>query len=757
LHALTLAEVVSYKDRDLTDTTDAADDLISMTTPKEDHTPARTQPPSPCQPRRVNMGTTSRSITDVHDSFANLLPVVRARTFTHQRPYTPLPAPAPKPRTTKPMTPVTDDKTQGGACMDLELTPRHIARTIGVMKNEPTVFKAMEPTTFGSATNMDSYVTIHESYENEARAQQLQESTNIERLAQDQFYTVKEFVPSYLRSSTGRRISPVDENIVAPQPRWRVDDFIEEHEHKLGNPRSLEDIRAELEAIKIEEFEDEASPPLLARDNPLDGYSNGLSNGHGNRCSHDQLHIHPHDQFHSHSNGFQLSTTNDGRHLQYAGGSNEKSQSHSNGTSIGNGPPNDRKNGYHTPRAQSPSQDSTTILPASSKEGVVPIVRLTRDVYDSLCIDVKSASQQKTQFLDDKALSQIEMAKLEQRIQDLEREATRLTGTACEEPQNKHVVQHLQDQIENLQQEVTRLIVIEQHNSIQLEQYKQQKYKLGAILSQKDHDIRKLESDMNALRARIQAKAREHDQQRDGRVKRLVDEIAKRDKEIEVLRNDVIQGEKSAAELRGAVSSVEGERDSLLQTENQAHEYITRIKNLADTLSEREELYKRQTQNVESLQAAIDKLTMENHLLRNSSPSQSMINELKKKLEDKTAEASRNVNELRDMRKRYDNSQAAIEKAADNQKSLRGAAHLTKPSQNVNFHRTVFGCVECYVKGLDCDSGVRCKNCTDSDSMCSRWRCSLVHILKYCPPDRPCGLVHGQDGWVSTREARPQW
>jgi hypothetical protein len=513
--------------------------------------------------------------------------------------------------------------------MDLELTSRHISGTNGVMKDMPTFFNAMEHTVFSSATDMDSY-------ENEAREQQLQESTKMGRLAQDQFYTVKESVPSYPRSSTDRRISPMNENIVAPKPRRRVDDSVEEHERKLDSLRSLENIRAELEAIKIDDLEDEVSPPLLARENPLDGYSNGLSNGHGNGCSHDHSYAHSHDQLHGHSNGF-------------------------------------------------------------------------------------------------------------------------LTGTSHKEVQDKQVVQHFQDLIQTLQQEVTSLMDIDQQMNIQFEQYKQQKSALRAILSQKDHGIRKLESDMDTLKATIQAKTQERNQQRDVRVKRLVDEITKRDKEIEVLKNDIIEVANSAAELRRTLWSAESERSSLLETHKYSHEYIAQIRNLTNTLSEREELYKRQTLKVESLQAANEEFMMENHLLRKNAPSQGMINELEEKLKDKTAENSRNVNELRDMRKRYDNSQAAIEKAANDQKSLCGAAHLTKPSQKVKFHSTVFGCVECYVKGLECDSGARCRNCTDSDSMCLRWRCSLVQILKFCPPDRPCGLVHGQDGWVSTREARPQW
>jgi hypothetical protein len=712
------------------------------------------------------MGVTSRPKVDAHDCFADLLPVARARTFTSGRSSTPLPAPTPKPKTTKPMTLITNGKASGNADVNQGLKPLQIGSTTGFLYNMPAVFKAMEPT--GTVTDMDSYTMMREGYET-GRAHPLQESTNLVRLAQGQPSTVEESLPPCSNSSMDLRSSTVDENIVAPQPHWQVDDFMEEHERKIDSPRSLEEIRAELEAINVDEDEVEPSPPSVAQENPLDPYlnglpkgrPNGLSNGRESRCSHDDLghflHSHSHDRFKGHCDGTTVNDSKNTRHVQDADGSNAESQDCLSSTSNGNGLPNGYSNGYQALRTQSHSQDSVTILSASHTEGVAPMVRLTQEVYDSLCAEIKAASRQKIHFLNDKALSQREIANLQQRIQDIGCGPTNSTATSRGVPLDEQGVHNLRNRIHNLQQELTRLTGTGQRKTVQLEQYKQQKSTLGAILSQKDHDIRKLESDMAALEATIRTKAQEHDQHRDGRVKGLVDEITKRDKEIGDLKNDISQMEISVAILRNAVSSTEGERDNLRQTQKHAHEYTTRNKNLSDTLSEREELYKRQTQKVESLNAANQKLISELHLQRKNAPSQNLVNDLQTKLKDKTTENSRNINELRDMRKRYESCHAAIEKAANNQKSLCGAAHLIKPSQNVKFNSTVFGCVECYVKHLDCDSGARCRNCIDSDSMCSRWRCSLVHILKYCPPDRPCGLVHGQDGWVSTKEARPQW
>ncbi|KAF2002062.1 hypothetical protein P154DRAFT_150795 [Amniculicola lignicola CBS 123094] len=138
-------------------------------------------------------------------------------------------------------------------------------------------------------------------------------------------------------------------------------------------------------------------------------------------------------------------------------------------------------------------------------------------------------------------------------------------------------------------------------------------------------------------------------------------------------------------------------------------------------------------------------------------------NDLEEKLKEKTTEASRLQNEnhqlkhlLRTKDATISNLEKQVDRLSDNGKIYRNAAHLVKPSDNANIPRTVVACMECYSKNSTCDSKTKCHNCTESGSLCLRWRCSQFHVHKRCE-SQPCRLYHNSDGWVMLKQARPEW
>jgi hypothetical protein len=87
---------------------------------------------------------------------------------------------------------------------------------------------------------------------------------------------------------------------------------------------------------------------------------------------------------------------------------------------------------------------------------------------------------------------------------------------------------------------------------------------------------------------------------------------------------------------------------------------------------------------------------------------------------------------------------------------LRGAAHMVMPGDDVKLPQTVISCLECYTKNLPCDNGSTCRNCSENNTACKRWMCSLKHKYGNCPL-APCLLTHDPQGWLMSPQPRPEW
>ncbi|KAF2787724.1 hypothetical protein K505DRAFT_396145 [Melanomma pulvis-pyrius CBS 109.77] len=671
------------------------DDSISFASLNGDLTPAMTKKTLP-KANRIGMGASSRPKPADHDSFADLLPIVHAKDFT--------------PRSSILSSKLITNGKTGVYAPAVGPTPLRPVGTNGA-RNRPAALK-MEPAVLNQVTDIDSYMR---GYENEGC--RLLPSTNMRLLAQDQAYRVQE--PKNGQSDI-YGISAYNRDIIAPQPH------LSSRSYNTGKLCKLESLCSEI--MSATDDDENESSPRPARDDTSYDFSNSLSNYVANGVSGDLENAVSHSITDGHLNDV------------------------SNGDTLYTA----HSHGLISPRSQASFANCVSVSASSPREGSVPIVRLTQDVYDSLSVAIKTSSREKTQFLKDKEISQKEIEQLRQENKNLRLKITNPPTVFKEGLQEMQVIQDLQDQVGNLQREVTRLTSTESEKIRklygQIEAYKLQKSTMGATLIQRDRDLSKMETDIQAMQ-NVLANTRENDKQRDGRIKGFVEEITKRDREIADLKTSL---ENQMSNQPVSATRVQGFEDTFLQTQKITHEYASGLKELTMLSALKEESLD-QIQKIESLMAANDELTSELRKMHKNAPSQDMIDDLKEKLKGKTAEASRLQNDNRIMNRRLELSQATINKVSDNGKALRGAAHLTVPAAQVKLPTTIFGCIECYVKNLNCDSGAKCRNCIDSDSTCSRWRCSLVHVIKHCPLDRPCQLVHGSDGWLITKEPRPQW
>lgn len=141
-----------------------------------------------------------------------------------------------------------------------------------------------------------------------------------------------------------------------------------------------------------------------------------------------------------------------------------------------------------------------------------------------------------------------------------------------------------------------------------------------------------------------------------------------------------------------------------------------------------------------------------------SVPTKNVIDSLKQKLEDERSKYSTLANEHNLIQKRILALQSEAKTPLPQQArdpGLCGSAKLVAPAKKSKLPLTVFRCIECYVKGLDCDNGNPCTSCKEDGEVCARWICSWLKYTGSC--DRSCNLVHDDVGWLMTKEPVPQW
>jgi predicted nucleic acid-binding Zn-ribbon protein len=237
--------------------------------------------------------------------------------------------------------------------------------------------------------------------------------------------------------------------------------------------------------------------------------------------------------------------------------------------------------------------------------------------------------------------------------------------------------------------------------------------------------------------------------------KALSDALAQKEQELLELGAQLrAKGRKSEQDGQ-LLQHVTAERDQLLEAQENSRKGSAN-KELTATVS-------RLNQEIKGLREELANAKNDNTFLKHQcqkvagNPSQTArIAELEAKFKKEQAENGRLRNNLLMTTKRLEAEQARSDRLGKAEATVRGAAHLITPAANAKLPKTVFDCIHCYVKNLDCDSGARCENCTSSGLPCTRWRCSMKHLLGNCP-DTPCHFLHDEGGWLITKQGRPKW
>lgn len=281
-----------------------------------------------------------------------------------------------------------------------------------------------------------------------------------------------------------------------------------------------------------------------------------------------------------------------------------------------------------------------------------------------------------------------------------------------------------------------------------------QKADMGRSLAQKAFENKKKEIEIADLKKRLSEAEtihKDHD--------RIV---ATRDHEIEKQRVGICQMEDAfdnkTMECEAAMQALQCmtvERDAAISAQTNAGDHKNRAQSLAETMMKREMMINDLKHKCFEEQRKVANLENENNSLK-LKMNQENIDDLKQKLYEKSSLCDRQRNELRIAQHNLTLSQERIKRLSNNGDILRGGAHLVKPALGSRLSTTVIGCSECYAKNIPCDNRAQCRNCTENNTPCARWRCSMVHKLGHCE-DVPCKIPHDSQGWLVLHEDRPQW
>ncbi|CAN9265986.1 unnamed protein product [Alternaria alternata] len=267
----------------------------------------------------------------------------------------------------------------------------------------------------------------------------------------------------------------------------------------------------------------------------------------------------------------------------------------------------------------------------------------------------------------------------------------------------------------------------------QNEANKAQKAAMGRSLSEKEIKIRTQQLEIDELK---------------GHIKTIENALSAKDHELENLRQKMKESERT-------IDRVTRERDEASRARTNSVDHLNRARNLADTLAQREKLITDLRHQIVAEQLKVAGLEDDLEAAQEKS-NQADIDDIKSKLMEKTSTCDRQRNQLKMIEAQLSQSQSCLMKITNHGESLRGAAHVVKPSGTSKLPKLVISCVECYNKNLPCDNGARCRNCVENNTQCARWRCALKHKYGECPLT-PCPLSHDSQGWLVLRTERPEW
>ena len=368
------------------------------------------------------------------------------------------------------------------------------------------------------------------------------------------------------------------------------------------------------------------------------------------------------------------------------------------------------------PMRTSPFTPSTPAQTTSSLQLEEPVVRMSVPVWDDMWTKLKMVEREK---------------------QALETQIAKTKKQAKSRFDNDQV---------DLQTEIGKL-------KYQNEVSKTQKASMAQALSGKDSRVEQLQLELGNANERLQAALgaavipTKILQERD--YFRTESKGARLDNS-----HDLAKTESKDVKIQELSEQVDKLQEALHQAaNNQTEDYKALAERRLNQLNEREKLlrstkekYATEHTKVCGLEGEVEDLC---HQL-------SKVSDLQVQLSEK----SRTCDQLRTSLKKVEKQVAAYEhalnRATNVSKALQGASHLVKPKEGTKLSTRVMACAECYAKNLTCDDKPMCRNCSESNEACARWRCSLRHVMERCPRV-PCTFPHEADGWLLVPEDRPDW
>ncbi|KAG9199131.1 hypothetical protein G6514_009049 [Epicoccum nigrum] len=359
----------------------------------------------------------------------------------------------------------------------------------------------------------------------------------------------------------------------------------------------------------------------------------------------------------------------------------------------------------------SPAQTTISMLPEEH------VVRITMPVWDDMRRNFKASEREKQAL-------RAQLAKFEKQAKS----------------------RFANEQID-LQTEIGKL-------KYQNEVSKTQKARMAQLLLEKDTRVEKLKFELNSANERLQAALSAATNHTKILEERDCFETKLREARLEESRDFSAMIKIQDVKVQELSEQVDKLQKALRQAaDNQTEDLKTLAENRLDQLKEREKLLRITKEKYAIEHTKVCELESKAEDLRRQL---SQVSDLPVRLSEKSRICDQLRTSFQQQEKQAERCGHALNRATNISKALCGAAHLVKPTEGAKLSPRVMGCAECYAKNISCDNTSVCRNCSENNERCVRWRCSLRHVMERCPRV-PCTFPHEADGWLLAPEARPDW
>jgi hypothetical protein len=320
---------------------------------------------------------------------------------------------------------------------------------------------------------------------------------------------------------------------------------------------------------------------------------------------------------------------------------------------------------------------------------------------------------------------------------------------------------HLENQLASVQRQHN--VQLSEHHDVGMqlgklryenEANRDQKASMGRALAQKDVEIKKSQLEIEILHRKIVDLEAEINQCGQIRGEAEMLRTTLKDKSAAHTREREVSAT-AIAKLKETVERLTLDHDVAWRAQAHAGDHATRAQNLVDTLAKREKVILDHRQQIMDEKLRATHLEDEVERLREKLD-QENLDDLKEKLREKTSQCDRYRTQLKGTEQQLKLFQTRLKATVGGGEALKGGAHLVAPNAKSTLPRVVMSCSECYALNLPCDNGRRCRNCTEGNRTCARWRCSMKHKLGECHMT-PCVLPHDSQGWLIMPDPRPEW